>query len=155
MLTEDSRLPLAKAGSVSPERWVGSGAYHSAVPTPGLTHVCQRGGCPPSAFRLLPSGNRQELAHQRMSSRTPYFEVLDQNRWTSTCIADTLRTYSTPVLAAGIDSILDGGGCRNQKNIHHRATETLRKTKSKAKREDRGVAEATEAQGSQGIGSSW
>jgi hypothetical protein len=31
-----------------------------------------------------------------MSSRTPYFEVLDQNRWTSTCIADTLRPYSTP-----------------------------------------------------------
>src|ERR1039457_2546303 len=41
---------------------------------------------------------------------------------------------------------------RNQKNIHHRATETLRKTKSKAKREHTEVAEATEAQGSQGIG---
>src|ERR1035441_8818482 len=35
------------------------------------------------------------------------------------------------------------------------ATETLRKTKSKAKREHTEVAEATEAQGSQGIGSSW
>ena len=31
-----------------------------------------------------------------MSSRTPYFEVLDQNRWTGTCIADTLRNYSNP-----------------------------------------------------------
>src|ERR1017187_6299485 len=108
LLTEDSRFALAKRGSVSPERWVGSGAYHSAVPTPGLTHVCQRGGCPPSAFRLLPSGNRQELAHQRMSSGTPYFEVLDQNRWTSTCIADTLRTYSTPDLLPRNVSIFDG-----------------------------------------------
>ena len=41
---------------------------------------------------------------------------------------------------------------RNQMNIHHRATETLRKTKSKAEREHTEVAEATEAQGSQGLG---
>src|ERR1022692_2238881 len=41
---------------------------------------------------------------------------------------------------------------RNQKNIHHRATETLRKTKSKAKREHEEVAEATEAQGPRGFG---
>ena len=27
-----------------------------AVPTPVLTHVCKRGGCPPCAFRLLPCG---------------------------------------------------------------------------------------------------
>jgi len=44
----------------------GCGASRSAVPTPVMTHVCKRGGRPPSAFRLLPCGNRRELAHQRV-----------------------------------------------------------------------------------------
>src|SRR5215471_4175479 len=63
---------------------------------PVLTHVCKtRVGVPraPSGFSL--AANRQELAHQRLqSSRTPYFEVLDQNRQTSTCSAGTLRSIS-------------------------------------------------------------
>ena len=74
-----------------------SGAYRSAVPTPVMTHVCKRGGRPPSAFRLLPCGSTARSLHTSAlrSSRTPYFEVLDQNRWTSTCIADTLRCNSS------------------------------------------------------------
>src|SRR5579864_3181975 len=56
------------------------------------------GGCPPSAFRLLPCGifppGACSPAHC-VSSRTPYFEVLDQNRWASTCFADTLRRHLT------------------------------------------------------------
>src|ERR1700686_5151002 len=56
-----------------------NGAHRSAVPTPVMTHVCKRGGRPPSAFRLLPCGAqgapRQELAHQRVVIESdPYFD---------------------------------------------------------------------------------
>jgi len=57
---------------------------------PLLTRVCKRGGCPPSAFRLLPGGFAGSLLTSAKSSRTPILMVLDQNRQAGDCVADTL-----------------------------------------------------------------
>jgi len=66
LITTDSRsLPgqLTLAGFQGVE-----GVERTARPCrpPLLTRVCKRGGRPPSAFRLLPGGEPQELAHQRV-----------------------------------------------------------------------------------------
>ena len=61
---------------------------------PLLTLVCKRGGRPPSAFRLLPCPSRAGSLHTSACRvGLPILIVLDQNRWTGTCIADTLRSY--------------------------------------------------------------
>lgn len=64
---------------------------------PLLTRVCKRGGRPPSAFRLLPCGYPPGACSPARCDRggLPILIVLDQNRWTSTCIADTLLSDDT------------------------------------------------------------
>jgi hypothetical protein len=67
---------------------------------PLLTLVCKRGGRPPSAFRLLPrgaTGAPPEACSPARCDRVglPILIVLDQNRWTGACVADTLRSYLT------------------------------------------------------------
>ena len=58
---------------------------------------CKWVGVPraPSGFSLAESSARSLLTSAFCSSRTPYFEVLDQNRWASTCFADTLHWHLT------------------------------------------------------------
>src|ERR1035438_7304911 len=61
-----------------------------------LTHVCKRGGCPPSAFRLLPCVSPPGActpARVLIRAGPPILIVLDQNRKTSTCFADTLHHH--------------------------------------------------------------
>src|ERR1700692_4556508 len=76
-----------------------SGAHHPAVPTPVMTHVVN-GRVSPERLQASPLRNRSArslLTSACDSSRTPYFEVLDQNRWASTCFAETLRLYFTAI----------------------------------------------------------
>ena len=68
---------------------------------PLLTLVAKRGGRPPSAFRLLPCRTGMHPARSLLTSALyrvglPILIVLDQNRWTSTCIAENAPPFILP-----------------------------------------------------------